>query len=300
MANNLLLINDRSGAVSAIGAKRCVQALSEVITGSLDVEIASGDPTELVKIVRAAIASKPVDHIHLAAGDGTCAAIAGVLTDCDVTLTPLPGGTMNAFSRDLGFDADLLAAIAQIPDTKARNVDIAYANEFPFLNNVVFGAYTSVAESREHLRNAKGVGEILDSITEIAGTIVHAGTERYKVVVDGIREHILTNTLMVANNLYDGADMLRPTRARLNEGRLGCYLAKSKTSIDFLTVLLEAVTGKLTDSELIAAHSCVSCRIESSSGILEISIDGEANELSSPVDIRIKPKALRILAPAPG
>ena len=298
MKTNLFLINDRSGAVSAMGAKKCIQELSQTVNGPVHIEVASGDPSRLVETAISAAASGDVGNVYMAGGDGTCAAVAGALADSGITLIPLPGGTMNAFSRDLGYSADLCEAIEQIPAGKPRHIDIAFVNEHPFLNNVVFGAYTTVAESREHLREADGVGEVLDSLVEIAGSITHAEANRYKVTIDGVVERVLTNTLMVSNNLYDGADEWRPTRTQLNQGQLGCYLAKSKTAIDFLTVLMDAVTGKMTDSGLMDMHPCLTCTVESASKILEISIDGEAKELPSPVTLTIRPRALRVLAPA--
>ncbi len=297
MKKHLLLINENSGAVSAVGTQPCVEALSQVLKGTIDVEIASGDPACLIKAARAAVTAGDLDRVYLAGGDGTCAAVAGVLARSDIALAPLPGGTMNAFSRDLGYSANLLEAIGQLSTTAQQRVDIAYANEFAFLNNIVIGAYTTVADSREQLREAEGVGEVLDSIAEIAGSIAYADTERYKVTVDGVVERVLTNTLMVANNLYDGADELRPTRADLRGGQLGCYLTTSTTAIDFLAVLMDAITGKLAESELMNVRACQACCIESESGLLEVSIDGEARELASPVRVSVKPGALRILAP---
>ncbi len=297
MKKSLILINERSGALSAIGAAQCLDALTQVITGPYEVEIASGDPSRLVDAARAALSSNTIENIYLAGGDGTCAAVSGVLAGSNIALTPLPGGTMNAFARDLGYDADLLTAISQVSTARERLIDIAFIGEYAFLNNIVFGAYTAVAESREHLREADGVGEILESVAEIAGTLVHVDKERYKIIIDDETRQIQTNTIMIANNVYDGADQLRPTRTLLDQGLLGCYVANSTSAIDFVTVLIDAVTGKIAESELIAFSACKACKIDCESGILAVSIDGEAVELASPVDIRIAPAALRVWAP---
>ncbi|NNE40161.1 MAG: hypothetical protein HKN14_04495, partial [Marinicaulis sp.] len=230
-------------------------------------------------------------------GDGTLAAVAGAVAGSDLPIVPLPGGTMNAFSRDVGFGADLPAAIKQIPQTQRREVDVAFAGDRAFLNNVVFGAYTSVASSRERIREVDTIGEKIEAATEAIGALAFSDTDAYQVDVDGETINARTNTIMVANNKYTGADALRPVRDNVDAGVLGLYIARSTTSIDFLSVLADAVSGNISDSELMHFRRCQNCRVSSETTYLEITIDGEAMEWRSPIEISIKPGGLKVLAP---
>ncbi len=294
----LALINEKSGAVSAVGVKNCINHLYEHSgREDIDIEIAAGEPQSLIDCAQSATERRDIDEAIVIGGDGTIAAIAGVLSNTDIPMAPLPGGTMNAFSRDLGYDGDLLTAIEQLSSVAPLAVDIAYAGRFAFLNNVVFGTYTSVAESRERIRDVETIGEKMEAITEVIGALAHSDSESYRITADGDSEDVVTNTLMVSNNLYAGAELLRPVRERVNAGVLGLYVANSTSPFDFLTVLAEAVSGGLADPEQMIVRECKTCRIASQSASVEITIDGEAMELPSPIDISIKPRGLQALAP---
>ena len=299
MNSFLVLINENSGGVSSVGVKACIDKLHSVLpSAKFDFEIHGGNPSPLVQRAQDAIKQKHADCIITIGGDGTIAAIADAVSAGEIPLATLPGGTMNAFSRDLGYDANLLNAIEQLGDVKETSVDLAYAGEFAFLNNVVFGAYTSVAFSREHVREVDGLVEKAEALAEVAGAIAFSDTEKYRITIGGDTKTVETNTVMVANNIYEGAEMLRPIRSRVDRGVLGLYIAQSKTPFDFLNVLFDAVSSGLTESDLINIRECKSCRIETESGVLEATIDGEALELPSPIELSIKPKALKVLAPA--
>ena len=294
----LVLINERSGAVADLGAKECVRLIHEFAGGDdIECEIAAGDPGRLIRQAENACQSGNVSSIIVIGGDGTLAAIAGVVAKSDMPIMPLPGGTMNAFSLDLGFAADLTEAIKQIPETKQRAVDIAFAGEHAFLNNVVFGAYTSVASSRERIREVDTIGEKIEAATEAIGALAFTDTTSYTVNLDGKNLEAETNTIMVANNIYTGADLPRPIREHLNAGVLGLYIAQSKSSFDFISVLADAVSGHLSDSEKMDVYRGQVCRVSSEANLLAITVDGEAMEVASPIEISLKPGGLNVLAP---
>ncbi len=300
MAKTLVLINERSGAVNTAGAGNCLAALQEIEDpNELSPHITAGDPSALVDRARIAVAEGSVEKIILLGGDGTVAALAGALADTNLPFAPLPGGTLNAYSRDVGYNSDLFSAIQQLRSTRSLRVDIGYANNHPFLNNLVFGAYTVVAQSREHLREADTLGEKAEAVTEIIGSISHSSTETYRIWADGDPQEIETNTFMIANGCYDGAELMLPKRSALDSGCLGLYLSDATTSVDFLNILLEAMTQTLSESDLLSLTRCRRCRVSTiNSDLLEVTIDGEAMELPSPLDVTLKPKALSVLAPA--
>ncbi len=299
MAKTLVLINEKSGAVSALGVKECVRALAEVDPDKdLSLEIANGDPARLIDCAKAAIEAGDCGSIFAIGGDGTMAALAGVLAGSDVGLAPLPGGTMNALAQDLGYDGDLSVAIKQLSSCKTRNIDVGFIGDVAFLNNVVFGAYTSVAESREHIRDVEGIVEKVGAIGEVVAAVTHSETNKYQINMNAQSIDVATNTLMVANNLYDGADQLRPKRDQLDSGKLGVYVAQSTSPIDFLSVLFDALSTGLTQSDMVQIHETSSCKVKSDAKLLSATVDGEVMEIPSPVEIIMKPRSLRVITPA--
>lgn len=294
----LLLINEKSGSANALGVKNCIDAVEAAWpTSEIQLEVADGDPSSLVARASEFVDTQTEAEIALIAGDGTAAAVAGALRGSEAALAPLPGGTMNAFSRDLGYNADLLTAIGQLQGAKAVRVDIGMANDRAFLNNVVFGAYAVIASSRERLRDVDHIVEKADAVGEMVGALAHADVERYRLRIAGAEKVVVTNTIMAANNCYDGAGLLLPTRSRLDSGRLGLYVGKAKTPLDFLGILLDAFTANLPESDLIELYQCPSVEVSTDAGLLDATIDGESIETASPMMIRIIPKALKALAP---
>ncbi len=293
-----IFINEKSGGVSSHGVEHCISTIKQTLPETpFETVVASGDPTAMIEKAAALSKSKAPARILLLAGDGTAGAIASAIVDSEIEFTPLPGGTMNILSRDLGFAPDLMPAITQLKEMRSYPIDVAYINERAFLNNVVFGAYSDAARSRERLRDLENLSEKAEAAADLVGSIAMSDVERYRITVEGDTTVIDTNTLMVANNCYDGAEELAPRRSVLDAGCLGLYIARAESPVDFLIVLLETVTGGLQDSELIELRKCNQCSISTDGPELIATVDGEIVRLSSPATIKIKPRALRVLAP---
>jgi diacylglycerol kinase family enzyme len=92
--------------------------------------------------------------LGVAGGDGTVASVAAVAVERSAPLVVVPFGTRNHFARDLGLD-DPGAALAAFTDGAERAVDVGYANDRLFLNNVSLGLYANLVHRREHHRRRR-------------------------------------------------------------------------------------------------------------------------------------------------
>lgn len=289
-----LLINAKSGAVLRAGAEHCRALVAAHFPDEI-LEVV-GSPADLIAAARGATADPAIDKVLLIGGDGTAAAIAGVLAGTGKTLVPLPGGTMNMLARDLGYSGDLETAIQELDRAHRVGIDIAYVNGMPFLNNVVFGTFSVAAESREAIRDAASLAATASATADFISAVVLSDPENYEVVIDGAAQHVRTNTLMIANNLYTGSEGLRPTKHSLERGVLGVYIAEAQGAIDFLSVIYSAISGNLSESEGVELHECKSCSVRTDVQPLSITIDGEVTEIKSPAMFSIRPKALTVLS----
>lgn len=289
-----LLINAKSGAVVRAGVEHC-RALVGAHCPDEILEVV-GAPVELIAAARAATADSRIGKVLLLGGDGTAAAIAGVLAGTGTALVPLPGGTMNMLARDLGYSSDLETAIRELERTHPAQIDIAYVNDLPFLNNVVFGTFSAAAESREAIRDAETLTETASATAGFIGAVALSDPQDYDIVIDGSARHVRTNTLMVANNLYTGSEWLRPTRHSLEGGVLGVYIAEAQGAIDFISVIYDAISGNLSETEGVKLQECKSCSVRSDVQWLNMTIDGEVTEMASPAVFSIQPKALSVLS----
>lgn len=288
-----LLINAKSGAVLRAGVEHC-RALVAAHCPDEILEVV-GSPPELIAAARAATAHPAIDKVLLIGGDGTAAAIAGVLAGTGTALVPLPGGTMNMLARDLGYSGDLETAIEELDRAGPARIDIAYVNDQPFLNNVVFGTFSAAAESREAIRDAATLAATASATADFISAVALSDAQNYDILIDGVAQHVRTNTLMVANNLYTGSEGFRPTRHSLERGVLGVYIVQAQDAIDFISVIYRAVAGNLSEAEGVKLQECRNCSVSLELKRLNITIDGEVTEIASPAVFSIQPKALTVL-----
>lgn len=301
-----VLINPQSGTVRARGADivehEIVAALARaghrgavIFGGALELKAAAARLAE----------NMASDLVISVGGDGTVAAIAEALIGSSLPLLPLPGGTMNLFVRDMQIPdaaSDALSIIlAGGRAAEPRHIDLglvrfASGDERAFVNNVVFGAYGNIADAREDLRKAETAAETMDAIADVADAVFRAEPRRYVLTGDGIDQQITSNILMVANNIYTGADLLRPVRHRLDEGTLGVYLADSLDGPDLVMRLAEALAGRLADSPSVHVTQVTDCVVASDSE-MRLAIDGDPLEEPGPIKLRTLPGALRVIAP---
>jgi diacylglycerol kinase family enzyme len=216
------------------------------------------DPAEVARRSSAEV-------LGVAGGDGSLAAVAQVAVERDTAFVCVPFGTRNHFARDLGLDrGDPVAALRAFDGTE-RRVDVGRADERLFLNNVSLGLYARLVHRREGHRRRR---EALARVRAWAILLTHR--EPLGITVDG--DAVESRVVVVANNAYGLDFPSLGARERLDEGELHLY-----------------VPG----GERVGARFVV----DATSGRLEAAVDGEPDILSTPIEFRIEPRALRVLVP---
>jgi len=206
-----------------------------------------------------------------AGGDGTLAPVAAVAIERDLPFVCVPFGTRNHFARDLGLDRDdPIAALAAFAGEE-RRVDVGRAGDRVFLNNVSFGAYASLVHRREAHRRRR---DALARLRALLRTLRHP--HRLRIRIDG--QAVAARVVLVANNGYELSLFDLGARERLDEGELHLYSADG--------LLPTAWAERVGES----------FRIEGPRR-LRVALDGEPDELETPLDCRVEPQALRVLVP---
>jgi diacylglycerol kinase family enzyme len=205
------------------------------------------------------------DALGIAGGDGSLAAVADVALERDAAFVCIPFGTRNHFARDLGLDRnDPLGALRAFAGTE-RRIDVGRADDRLFLNNVSLGVYARLVHRREQHRRRR---EAFARVRAWAILLTHR--EPLGITVDG--DPVETRVVLVANNAYTTDLPSIGARERLDEGKLHLYVPGDERVADRFVVD--------------AAH-----------GRLEAAVDGEPDELRTPIEFRIEPRALRVLVP---
>jgi diacylglycerol kinase family enzyme len=234
--------------------------------------------------------------LGVAGGDGSLAAVVEVALDRGLPFVCVPFGTRNHFARDLGLDPDdPLAALAAF-DGVERRVDVGAVNDRAFLNNVSLGLYASfVHDPRRKTRN-----RLIATARLVPAAL---GRSRRPLAlsfeVDGTREERLALLAVVANNDYGGDSLAElGRRERLDEGLLHVYVVEAIGRRALVGLLARAARGRAEEAEGLVEWASPGLKVESHRPRLHAAVDGEAVVLEPPLELELRPRALRVLVPA--
>jgi diacylglycerol kinase family enzyme len=228
-----------------------------------------GDGDDLAEIARTAQA----DALAMAGGDGSLAVVAQAALERELPFACIPFGTRNHFARDIGLDReDAIGALDALVDGQEIRIDVGRANDRLFLNNVSLGVYARLVHRREHHRRRRDAFARLRAL----GTLVthHDGVG---ITVDG--EPVEARVVLVSNNAYVLDVLSVGERERLDEGELYLYALHGVLRFEW----------DERDGE--------SFTIDAQAGRLQAAVDGEPDELETPIEFRVEPRALRVLLP---
>jgi diacylglycerol kinase family enzyme len=254
---------------------------------------------EISDVARRAASDPAFSAVVAAGGDGTVSAVAGALAGTDKALAVLPMGTLNHFAKDLGVPLALDAAARAIASGVPRAIDVAEANGRVFVNNSSLGLYPRAVRERERLRAR--LGRLASKWLAMSWAMLLVLVRLRPLTVrirwgGGGGSRRRTPFVFVGNNRYDAALLATQWRAALDRGLLGVYVARERTRVGLLRLALRALLRRLHDRDL-DALDVPSLTIESHRRRLLVSVDGEVVPLATPIRYRIRPGALRVLAP---
>lgn len=259
---SFLLINPNSGDG---GADELVTAARE---RGVTVHVLGRDD-DAAELARAA----DTESLAMAGGDGSLALVAEVAIERDLPFACIPFGTRNHFARDLGLDRDdPVGALDALVDGEERLIDVGRAGDRLFLNNVSLGVYAQLVHRREHHRRRSNAFARLRALG-----IMATHRQPLEITVDGTP--VEARVVLVSNNAYALDVLSIGERERLDEGCLHLYAP---------TGMLRAGWGE---------HRGAQFTIDARRGRLRAAVDGEPEELVTPIEFRIEPRALRVLVP---
>jgi diacylglycerol kinase family enzyme len=216
--------------------------------------------------------SASAEALGMAGGDGSVGAVAAAAIETDRPFVVVPFGTRNHFARDVGLDRDDPIAALDAFEGIERRVDVGRVNGELFLNNVSLGLYARLVHRREHHRRRRVELARLRALAMFLRAPRPIGFR-----VDG--DALPARVLLVANNHYSLELFSLGERERLDDGLLHLYAAEG-----VLRTRWEERTGQRFT-------------VDTRSHRARAAVDGEAEELATPLEFRIDPQALRVLLP---
>jgi diacylglycerol kinase family enzyme len=283
-----ILVNPWSGGGTA--AKVGLAAVACEAGFDVHVLESGDDPAALA---RRAVA-EGADALAVAGGDGTLAQVAAVAVETDRPFLCVPAGTRNHFARDLGLDrSDPLGALRALHGPEIR-VDAAFVGDRLFLNNVSLGAYADVvAEPRYRAHK-------LDTSRVVVRRLVRGEREPVGISVRDADGRLFEDVqvLQVSNNRYQVRNLSRlGARERLDSGFLQISALLTSKGSALAGLAVRAAVGRLRTASVWAQWDAPALTVESHLPFLAGGVDGESVLLETPLELRVVPKALRILVP---
>ena len=257
--SGFLLVNPRAG-----GGRPSTEELVEAARErgiETHVQRRGEDAAELARTEVAAV-------LGVAGGDGSLAPVAAVALERELPFVCIPFGTYNHFAWDAGIDrGDPIGALRAF-DGEEQRVDVGRLGDGRvFLNTVSFGLYASLVAEEDR------VGSRLRALLR---RVVRGGHVRLRI--DG--EPVTARIVVVGNNVYRLHPLEVGSRPRIDGGILHLGIAR----------------GLLPRSW--EERRAVRFTIEADAPSLDVAIDGEPVQLRPPVELRVEPRALRLLVPA--
>lgn len=279
--NAVVVYNPKSGsALAAVEIRKLFKDADIIVTELIDV-------TDNIKKSLSKYTALPT-IIAVIGGDGTINSVAQHVAATSAILAPLPGGTLNHFTKDLGIDQDLAAAISKLTKSAPRSVDVAMINNHLFLNNSSIGVYPSSLRTRRRFEDRLGKWP-----AAIVG-IVRTATSYHLYDVTIGKQSFKTPFIFVGNNDYH-LETIDESRDTLDAGTLSVYALTIQHRRDLFKLLLYALVGKLSDHEQFHNYLTESFTLRTKQKKLSVSADGELLLESPPLTYSIKKRALNII-----
>lgn len=291
------IINARSG--TALVADR------EAITGALrsafsaaghDLECRFVDPGALAAAFAEAAASD-VEAVLAGGGDGTARTAARALMGTGKTLGVVPLGTMNRLARSLGVPLGIGEAATALASARVMAIDVASVNGSLFLSNSLMGLPTEFAARRQELRGRPA----LDRLYGYAGVVaaILRSRKRFWITIDHGAElkPVRALSIAVSSNAYAETPSLFLRKVRLDGGELSVYISRHRSGWALARAALRAMLGRHKADPGLLVLTGHEITMRSHRRHIRLSNDGEVEVHATPLEYRIHPRALNVLAP---
>jgi diacylglycerol kinase family enzyme len=230
----------------------------------------------------------------MAGGDGSQALVAQVAMEHGLPYVCVPAGTRNHLALDLGLDRDdVVGALDAFASGIERPMDLAFANDRIFVNNVSLGVYAEIVQSDAY-RDAKRE-TVEKMLPDLLGPRAKPFDLRFTGPDGG--EHRSAQMLLVSNNPYVLDSIVGAgSRPRMDTGELGIVAVEVKDAAEAARLVSLEALHAVGRFEGWTEWSADSFELDSGSPVAA-GIDGESVVLDPPLRFRISHSALRVLLP---
>ena len=264
---------------------------------------AAGAPAQIVALISPADVSaaarsaveQGADVVVAAGGDGTVNSVASALIGSNRPLGVIPLGTLNHFAKDAGIPLNLERAVHTVAVRHVMSVDVGDVNGRIFVNNSSIGIYPNIVVAREALR-LRGYRKWTAFAVAAAKILRHYRGVVVRITAAESAHVARTPFLFVGNNEYQVEGLHLGARDRLDSGRLFAYLAPRVRGRDLPKLLAWTLIGREHDT--LESFAAMALQVDTPGRRrLRVATDGDVAMMSTPLQYRVRPGALRVVVP---
>ncbi|MEO8042682.1 MAG: diacylglycerol kinase family protein [Acidobacteriota bacterium] len=237
------------------------------------------------------------DIVVAGGGDGTISTVAIEVAKAGKTLGVLPLGTLNNFSKDLGIPQDLSEAVGTIAAGEMKVIDLGEVNGRTFINNSSIGLYPRIVLRREEHQRL-GHGKWSAAFWAALQMFRLSPFLKVRIEIDGRSFLRKTPFVFVGNNEYDMDLYNIGRRVSLDDGELSVYFLRRGGRWGVTLLLFHSLFGGLRQWEDFEEVSTTAVTIQTRKKKLHVAVDGEVMTMTSPLNYRTLPKALKVIVPS--
>jgi YegS/Rv2252/BmrU family lipid kinase len=224
-------------------------------------------------------------------GDGMIGAIGGALATTPAPLGIVPGGRGNDLARVLGIPTDPEEAIEVVLAGHSRAIDVGEVNGKPFLCIASVGFDS---EANRHANASRLRGNLV-YLWAALRTMATWRSARFTIAIGERRTRMEGYDVVVANSQAYGGGMFIAPDAELDDGEFDIVTIAKMGKLRALYNLTKVFKGthvRIPEVEVVRASELTL----SASRPFAVYADGE-HLTDLPADLRIIPRALRVLVP---
>ena len=245
-----------------------------------------------VREAEAAAASGEVPVVM--SGDGLIGQIGGALVGTGVPMGIIPGGRGNDLARVMGIPTDIPAAVDLLVVGDVRTIDVGEVNGRRFLGIASCGFDSDANRIANDARFIKGN---LVYFYAALRALAAWKPARFAITLDGELREFTGYAVAAANNKAYGGGMFLAPDAELDDGRLDVVCTSDVSKLRALVNLPKVFKGRHTEDEYVTVLRAAEVEITADR---PFAVYADGDHLADlPAKIRLLPRALRVIAPAP-
>lgn len=295
-----VILNRDGGTMRDLDAGETAERIRAIAGGlGIDAEVDARPGSEIVAALDAATAAPKAEAIVVGGGDGTISAAAARLVGKDAALGVLPLGTMNLFARTLDVPFGLEEAVTALATGEIQEITVGEANGRVFVNHVSFGLHPWLIRHRERQLHRRRGSKIVASLIAFVRGLIRQPRVEMEMAVDGDATPLSTPLAIIAATPFAEHDGPVPRSGDPSWPRLAMYLAVDGGRLGMLRLAMSAAAGHWQGNEQFRYLETEQLTVTPRRRRVLVSVDGEVVEMTERIEIASRPRALKVLRPAP-